>query len=226
MNRISAPGIRRQFPRNFLCAFQRNRISAQPGNRVADRILHIPRMVSQFCSGFVMRKMAVAGNCIQRVPGIQRTRMRNFTNPFKERNKGARNADWQTELFPSAYASADTFQQFAHREITVGKNVAVSFDTVSGSFKTSFCCIADIRKIKSSGLLRKDETEKMMFYFAGGAASGIARIFSGFPLHKASIFRKILSGSQSHHLSCSKYPVRASSKRLRIILHGFPPAMQ
>ena len=72
-----------------------------------------------------MRKMAVAGNCIQRVPGIQRTRMRNFTNPFKERNKGARNADWQTELFPSAYASADTFQQFAHREITVGKNVAI-----------------------------------------------------------------------------------------------------
>lgn len=91
--------------------------------------------------------------------------MRNFTNPFKERNKGARNADWQTELFPSAYASADTFQQFAHREITVGKNVAVSFDTVSGSFKASFCCIADIRKIKSSGLLRKDETEKNLALF-------------------------------------------------------------
>lgn len=57
---------------------------------------------------------------------------------------------------------------------------------------------------------RKNQSADFTFCFAQilndcpGQMSGIARIFSGFPLHKASIFRKILSGSQSHHLSCSK----------------------
>ena len=122
-----------------------------PTHRITNGLIQIPRMITQLFCGFVMGKLVIALQGIQRISGIQRANMPALCIKLNHRRSSTCHPHRQHRQLSgqtfSVYGLAYHIQQILDFIMTIGQNIALASSSFFCRQKASDCHVTHIDKI-------------------------------------------------------------------------------